>query len=131
MLRRLSAGACRNPRRVWSQAGVVGAKGRASRGLSRGLATGAAAAPGSVTAGTTDQSAYQGVNDVRAVRGMRDMMPPESRQMAELRKQAIDAVELAGYEPVATPLLEQIEVFTHALGAASDVVSKVCLRLPT
>jgi len=62
---------------------------------------------------------------------MRDMMPPESRQMAELRKQAIDAVELAGYEPVATPLLEQIEVFTHALGAASDVVSKVCLRLPT
>lgn len=62
---------------------------------------------------------------VQGVRGMRDMFPPESRRMAHLRMHAIKSAELAGYEPVSTPLLEQVGVFTHALGGESDVVNKV------
>ena len=60
----------------------------------------------------------------RAVRGMRDVFPPETRRLAYLRAQAVAAAELAGYAPVSTPLLEELGVFTHALGDGSDVVSK-------
>ena len=60
----------------------------------------------------------------KTVRGMRDLFPPESRRHAFLRASAIRAAELAGYAPLQTPLLEEVGVFTHALGDASDVVSK-------
>jgi histidyl-tRNA synthetase len=60
----------------------------------------------------------------KTVRGMRDVFPPESRRLAYLRSQAVRSAELAGYAPISTPLLEDVGVFTHALGDASDVVSK-------
>ena len=66
-------------------------------------------------------SQYRGF---KTVRGMRDVLPPESRRLAYLRAQGVRSAELAGYAPISTPILEEVGVFTHALGEASDVVSK-------
>lgn len=68
--------------------------------------------------------AAAGARGFKTVRGMRDLFPPESRRHAFLRATAIGTAELCGYAPLQTPLLEEVGVFTHALGDASDVVSK-------
>lgn len=71
-----------------------------------------------------DCFSLRGRRGFKTVRGMRDVFPPESRRLAYLRAQGVRSAELAGYAPISTPLLEEVGVFTHALGEASDVVSK-------
>src|SRR5215207_2719017 len=52
----------------------------------------------------------------RAPRGTRDLLPPEQLAIGRLRG--------LGYQPVATPLFERVEVFERGIGEATDVVEK-------
>jgi histidyl-tRNA synthetase len=54
---------------------------------------------------------------------MRDILPPESARRRELTQQFINQCELAGYQEVVPPLLEDLGVFLR-VGEATDVVTK-------
>jgi len=62
--------------------------------------------------------------DVRAPKGTTDMLPDVARAWEYLTRVAQDLFARYGYEPVYTPLFEHTEVFTRAIGEATDIVSK-------
>lgn len=62
--------------------------------------------------------------DLRAVRGMNDILPDEAAQWQRLEAVFRAHVELYGYAEVRTPLLEPTELFVRQIGEATDVVEK-------
>jgi len=52
------------------------------------------------------------------------MLPDVARAWEHLQRTAQDLFSRYGYEPVYTPLFEHTEVFTRAIGEATDIVSK-------
>ena len=61
---------------------------------------------------------------IQALRGMKDVLPPESRKWEELNKKAEDVFSCFGYELSITPIVEKAELFVRSVGEDSDVVSK-------
>ncbi len=61
---------------------------------------------------------------IQALRGMKDVLPPESRKWEELNKKAEDVFSCFGYELSITPIVEKTELFVRSVGEDSDVVSK-------
>ncbi len=59
----------------------------------------------------------------QALRGMRDILPPESARRRELTGLFISQCERAGYNEVVPPLVEDLGVFLR-VGEATDVVTK-------
>ena len=55
--------------------------------------------------------------------GMRDLLPPESARARRFTGIFAEVVEAAGYGELATPLIEDLGVFTR-IGDATDVVTK-------
>ncbi len=62
--------------------------------------------------------------DARAPKGTADMLPDVARAWEYLTRLAQDLFARYGYEPIYTPLFEHTEVFTRAIGEATDIVSK-------
>jgi len=62
--------------------------------------------------------------DVRAPKGTADMLSDVARAWEYLTRVAQDLFATYGYEPIYTPLFEHTEVFTRAIGEATDIVSK-------
>ncbi len=60
----------------------------------------------------------------QTVRGMRDLLPDESRKFRFVTETAQAIATLYGFEEIVTPLLEASAVFERTLGETSDVVSK-------
>ena len=52
------------------------------------------------------------------------MLPPTARVWEHLTRVASELFARYGYEPISTPLFEHTEVFTRAIGEATDIVSK-------
>jgi histidyl-tRNA synthetase len=61
---------------------------------------------------------------LRAPRGTKDVLPPESLRMQALVRLALDSFARGGYKPVETPIFEHTEVFERGVGATSEVVGK-------
>ncbi len=61
---------------------------------------------------------------IQPVRGTRDILPHESRQLRNVGDRARAVAEQFGYEEVETPILEFSEVFKRTLGDTSDIVTK-------
>ena len=61
---------------------------------------------------------------VRAPRGTRDVLPPESWRWQGLTRLAQDSFGLAGYAPLETPVFEHTEIFERGVGQASELVGK-------
>jgi histidyl-tRNA synthetase len=61
---------------------------------------------------------------LQPVRGTHDLLPEEMRSHRHVIETARRAVELYGYEEVATPIFEFSQVFERTLGEASDIVTK-------
>lgn len=55
---------------------------------------------------------------------MHDVLPEDLGVWQRLEATAADVFGAYGYEEIRVPLLEKTEVFTHAIGAATDVVEK-------
>ena len=61
---------------------------------------------------------------IKAIKGTRDILPPESAQWSRLEAVAREILELYGFAEVRTPIFESTELFTRGVGEDTDIVSK-------
>lgn len=61
---------------------------------------------------------------LRAVRGMKDILPEQIRLWHRLEREFRETVELYGYAEVRTPLIEATSLFVRQIGEDTDVVEK-------
>ena len=59
-----------------------------------------------------------------SVRGMDDILPPESHIFNDIENNCENIFELYGYEKLIIPIVEKAEVFQRTLGEGSDIVNK-------
>ncbi|MBI5906224.1 MAG: histidine--tRNA ligase [Deltaproteobacteria bacterium] len=58
------------------------------------------------------------------VRGMKDILPPESARWASLEASYREHAGRYGFREIRTPLLERTELFARAVGETTDIVEK-------
>ena len=61
---------------------------------------------------------------MHAIKGMRDLLPPETALWRRLEDQAREVFRLYGFGEIRTPVLESTELFSRAVGAETDIVGK-------
>ena len=61
---------------------------------------------------------------LHVLRGMRDILPPETKLWEEVESKARQLFFLYGYEEIRTPLLEEMGLFTRSIGESTNVVEK-------
>jgi histidyl-tRNA synthetase len=61
---------------------------------------------------------------IRAIRGMKDILPPETSRWQWVETRARETFELYGYREVRLPVLERTELFARSIGADTDIVAK-------
>jgi histidyl-tRNA synthetase len=61
---------------------------------------------------------------IRTVRGMHDILPPESATWQWLEGEVRSLMAQYGYEEIRTPLLERTELFKRSIGEVTDIVEK-------
>jgi histidyl-tRNA synthetase len=61
---------------------------------------------------------------IRAIRGMKDILPPETSRWQWVEAIARETFELYGYREIRLPLLERTELFARSIGADTDIVAK-------
>jgi histidyl-tRNA synthetase len=61
---------------------------------------------------------------ITSVKGMRDLLPPETRVWNRLEETTRAVFSLYGYDEIRTPSLEPTELFVRSVGEASDIVHK-------
>jgi histidyl-tRNA synthetase len=61
---------------------------------------------------------------VRSVKGMRDLLPPETAVWAAVEETARRVFAAYGYGEVRTPIVESTELFVRGVGEATDIVGK-------
>jgi histidyl-tRNA synthetase len=61
---------------------------------------------------------------IPAVKGFRDVLPPEARARRRLLRAAESVLERYGYAEIELPLLERGELFARSVGATTDIVEK-------
>ncbi len=61
---------------------------------------------------------------ITSVKGMRDLLPPETRVWNRLEETTRNVFSLYGYDEIRTPSLESTELFVRGVGEASDIVHK-------
>ena len=64
------------------------------------------------------------MSTLQPVRGMRDLLPAEHRIYSHVVETAKTIAQRAGFDEIATPIMEFKEVFKRPLGDTSDIVSK-------
>lgn len=61
---------------------------------------------------------------IKAVRGMKDLLPPETGLWQRMETVAREVLTAYGYQEVRLPLLERTELFARSIGANTDIVEK-------
>jgi histidyl-tRNA synthetase len=61
---------------------------------------------------------------IASVRGMKDILPPESARWAALEAAFLAHAGRYGYREIRTPILERTELFARAVGETTDIVEK-------
>lgn len=61
---------------------------------------------------------------LQAVKGMRDLLPPDSRRLAAIERLAHEMLQSQGYFPVHTPIVEYTPLFARSIGEETDIVEK-------
>jgi histidyl-tRNA synthetase len=67
---------------------------------------------------------------LRSVRGMNDLLPPDSAKWRWFEGQARSVFERYGYEEIRTPILETTALFARGIGEATDIVEKEMYTFP-
>ncbi len=60
----------------------------------------------------------------QASRGTFDVLPDQARKRARVERTAAAIFARAGYEPIATPIFEDTELFERGVGRSTDIVRK-------
>ena len=66
----------------------------------------------------------------RAIKGTRDLLPPESERYAAVEQIARSIFRSYGYGEVRTPILEPTDLFARSVGEATDIVHKEMYTFP-
>lgn len=61
---------------------------------------------------------------LKNVKGMRDLTGNEIRQFQKIESKAREILSVYGYKELRTPILERTDLFTHGVGADTDIVGK-------
>jgi histidyl-tRNA synthetase len=61
---------------------------------------------------------------IQSIRGMHDVLPPESGELRAVEHAAQNVLQQYGYQEIRMPLLEQTELFKRSLGEVTDIVEK-------
>ncbi len=61
---------------------------------------------------------------IQSVRGMNDLLPPESAKWGHFERRALALFERYGYAEIRTPVLEHTALFSRGIGEATDIVEK-------
>lgn len=61
---------------------------------------------------------------IKAVRGMKDILPPETSRWQWVEQVAREVFALYGYAEIRLPLLERTELFARSIGQDTDIVAK-------
>jgi histidyl-tRNA synthetase len=61
---------------------------------------------------------------VQGVRGMNDILPPDSAKLAFFERRCREVFERHGYAEIRTPVLEHTSLFARGIGEATDVIEK-------
>ncbi|MFC1680985.1 histidine--tRNA ligase [Pseudomonadota bacterium] len=64
------------------------------------------------------------MGSVKAVRGMNDILPPDSAVWQEVESQLRTIFHIYSYREVRLPVLEKTELFARSIGDATDIVAK-------
>lgn len=59
-----------------------------------------------------------------SVKGMNDILPPESALWGELQQKARRLFENFGFSEIMTPIVERTDLFTHSIGQTTDIIEK-------
>jgi len=70
-------------------------------------------------------------DDLRAPKGMRDLVGEESFLFQGFFEKAAEAALYYDFKPIETPILEQEDLFARGIGAGTDIVSKEMFTLKT
>ena len=62
--------------------------------------------------------------DFQAVKGMRDLLPPETALWAAIEALARRIFTTYGFEEIRTPIVEETELFVRSVGESTDIVGK-------
>ena len=60
----------------------------------------------------------------RSVKGMRDLLPPETAVWAAVEQTARRVFALYGFTEIRTPIVEETELFVRGVGESTDIVGK-------
>jgi histidyl-tRNA synthetase len=63
-------------------------------------------------------------NGIRAVKGMRDLLPPETALWNHVESLAREVFRTYGYGEIRTPLVEETQLFARGVGVETDIVAK-------
>lgn len=86
------------------------------------------------------ESEKKEVKTLETLRGMKDILPREGREWADVYRQAMDIAHAYGFQYMETPVVEPAQLFIRSIGRGTDVVdkemyvfedkdgSRVCLR---
>ncbi len=61
---------------------------------------------------------------IRAIKGTRDIFPPEVQKWQYVERKAREICSLYGYEEIRTPHFESTELFARGIGEVTDIVTK-------
>ncbi|MBU4565162.1 MAG: histidine--tRNA ligase [Desulfarculus sp.] len=61
---------------------------------------------------------------IQAVRGMKDLLPPEAPKWRFIEATAREVFGSFGFSEIRTPILERTELFARSIGEETDIVSK-------
>ena len=64
------------------------------------------------------------MTNLRAPRGTKDILPPESHLWHEIERTIDEVARLFGYDEIRTPTFEQSALFKRSVGEETDIVSK-------
>jgi histidyl-tRNA synthetase len=67
---------------------------------------------------------------IKAIRGMRDILPPETSRWQWVESVAREVFDLYGYQEIRLPLFERTELFARSIGADTDIVAKEMYTFP-
>ncbi|MBV7434294.1 histidine--tRNA ligase [Cardiobacteriaceae bacterium TAE3-ERU3] len=64
------------------------------------------------------------IEPIQSLRGMRNILPPESSKLFILKQIIAETLQQFGYQPWEIPVLEKTALFKRSIGEETDVVSK-------
>jgi len=67
---------------------------------------------------------FMASSSVKAVRGTRDLLPPETALWARIEQAAREVFARYGFGEIRTPIFEATELFARGVGEETDIVSK-------